>query len=204
VPDGLQEKLNEGAFVQAKVDLLIAKADLDAIENDQYRLDSAHKGWEQANKAKIRSRPTVSSKRWTSSVEAWTAISTEPRGTAAIGRALDLISSDRSSNSATSTDGRTHAADRRCLGEREEALRQPCWIVDVRGVAEPGRLLDDRVLGQMASEVGERARREKTFGLAPQQENRHLQCAQAARRGQVVESRRAHDVADGSALHDVS
>ncbi len=52
LPDLLQEKLNEGAFVQAKVDLLIAKADLDAIENDQYRLDSAHKGWEQANKAK--------------------------------------------------------------------------------------------------------------------------------------------------------
>jgi hypothetical protein len=52
VPDALQEKLNESAFVQAKVDLLIAKADLDAIENDQYRLDSAHKGWEQANKAK--------------------------------------------------------------------------------------------------------------------------------------------------------
>ena len=52
VPDYIQEKLNEGAFVQAKVDLLIAKADLDAIENDQYRLDSAHKGWEQANKAK--------------------------------------------------------------------------------------------------------------------------------------------------------
>jgi hypothetical protein len=52
VPDNLQDKLNERAFVQAKVDLLIAKADLDAIENDQYRLDSAHKGWEQANKAK--------------------------------------------------------------------------------------------------------------------------------------------------------
>ncbi len=52
VPDYLQEKLNEGAFVQAKVDLLIAKADLEAIENDQYRLDSAQKGWEQANKAK--------------------------------------------------------------------------------------------------------------------------------------------------------
>ena len=51
-PDSLQEKLNEAAFVQAKVDLLIAKADLEAIENDQYRLDSAHKGWEQANKAK--------------------------------------------------------------------------------------------------------------------------------------------------------
>ena len=51
-PDSLQEKLNESAFVQAKVDLLIAKADLDAIENDQYRLDSAHKGWEQANKVK--------------------------------------------------------------------------------------------------------------------------------------------------------
>ena len=52
VPDYLQEKLNEGAFVQAKIDLLIAKADLEAIENDQYRLDGAHKGWEQANKAK--------------------------------------------------------------------------------------------------------------------------------------------------------
>ena len=52
LPDSLQEKLNEGAFVQAKVDLLIAKADLEAIENDQYRLDGAHKGWEQANKAK--------------------------------------------------------------------------------------------------------------------------------------------------------
>jgi hypothetical protein len=45
VPDYLQEKLNEGAFVQAKIDLLIAKADLEAIENDQYRLDGAHKGW---------------------------------------------------------------------------------------------------------------------------------------------------------------
>jgi hypothetical protein len=32
--------------------LLIAKADLDAIESDQYRLDSAHGGWEQANTAK--------------------------------------------------------------------------------------------------------------------------------------------------------
>jgi len=52
VSDSLQEKLNESAFVQAKVDLLIAKADLEAIENDQYRLDGAHKGWEQANKAK--------------------------------------------------------------------------------------------------------------------------------------------------------
>ena len=52
VPEDLQEKLNEGAFIQAKVDLLIAKADLEAIENDQYRLDGAHKGWEQANKAK--------------------------------------------------------------------------------------------------------------------------------------------------------
>jgi hypothetical protein len=51
-PDSLQEKLNEAAFVQAKVDLLIAKADLEALENDQYRLDSAHKGWEQANRAK--------------------------------------------------------------------------------------------------------------------------------------------------------
>jgi hypothetical protein len=50
--DSLQEKVNEAAFVQAKVDLLIAKADLDAIANDQYRLDSAHKGWEQANRAK--------------------------------------------------------------------------------------------------------------------------------------------------------
>ena len=52
VPDSLQDKLNERAFVQAKVDLLIAKADLESIENDQYRLDSAHKGWEQANNAK--------------------------------------------------------------------------------------------------------------------------------------------------------
>ena len=52
VPDSLQDKLNERAFVQAKVDLLIAKADLELIENDQYRLDSAHKGWEQANNAK--------------------------------------------------------------------------------------------------------------------------------------------------------
>jgi len=51
-PDSLQEKVNEAAFVQAKVDFLIAKADLEAIENDQYRLDSAHKGWEQANRAK--------------------------------------------------------------------------------------------------------------------------------------------------------
>jgi len=51
-PDLLQDKVNEAAFVQAKVDLLIAKADLEAIENDQYRLDSAHKGWEQANRAK--------------------------------------------------------------------------------------------------------------------------------------------------------
>ncbi len=51
-PDSLQDRVNEAAFVQAKVDLLIAKADLEAIENDQYRLDSAHKGWEQANRAK--------------------------------------------------------------------------------------------------------------------------------------------------------
>jgi hypothetical protein len=51
-PDFLQDKVNEAAFVQAKVDLLIAKADLEAIDNDQYRLDSAHKGWEQANRAK--------------------------------------------------------------------------------------------------------------------------------------------------------
>jgi hypothetical protein len=52
MPDSLQDKVNEAAFVQAKVDLLIAKADLEAIENDQYRLDGAHKGWEQANRAK--------------------------------------------------------------------------------------------------------------------------------------------------------
>jgi hypothetical protein len=85
LPDSLQEKLNEGAFVQAKVDLLIAKADLEAIENDQYRLDSAHKGWEQRTGRRIRSTPIVSSRRWTSSAKTWTRTSTGPRGIAMIG-----------------------------------------------------------------------------------------------------------------------